>query len=161
MAFGGAYGVLGAATTLLADYSGIVRMGCGDAPILLLGAGCVIGAVNGFACSILFANRAHRKSMSSIIRCLLTWGLFAAILCVVVGLFLRSLPHAGSSWFTGLAKVYFVLLFPATGLLAAYIAIVRVPDELPGPLRCVQCDYNLTGNVSGVCPECGRKIERP
>ena len=25
--------------------------------------------------------------------------------------------------------------------------------------RCDQCDYNLTGNVSGVCPECGTPIE--
>jgi hypothetical protein len=24
---------------------------------------------------------------------------------------------------------------------------------------CRQCGYNLTGNVSGVCPECGREIE--
>ena len=24
---------------------------------------------------------------------------------------------------------------------------------------CVPCGYNLTGNVSGVCPECGTKIE--
>ena len=23
---------------------------------------------------------------------------------------------------------------------------------------CVTCGYNLTGNVSGVCPECGREI---
>jgi hypothetical protein len=26
---------------------------------------------------------------------------------------------------------------------------------------CVQCGYNLTGNVSGVCPECGLTIEKP
>ncbi len=26
--------------------------------------------------------------------------------------------------------------------------------------RCKKCRYNLTGNVSGVCPECGTKIER-
>src|SRR5262245_38932526 len=25
--------------------------------------------------------------------------------------------------------------------------------------RCHECTYNLTGNVSGVCPECGTKIE--
>ena len=37
-----------------------------------------------------------------------------------------------------------------------------------GPLRrwrrrkrglCLHCGYNLTGNTSGVCPECAQKIE--
>lgn len=51
-------------------------------------------------------------------------------------------------------------------LLTVYptIAFVR------GPLRrwrrrqkglCLRCGYNLTGNVSGICPECGTKIEKP
>lgn len=51
-------------------------------------------------------------------------------------------------------------------LFAAYptIALIR------GPLRrqrrrkrgrCVKCGYDLTGNTSGVCPECGTKIEGP
>ncbi len=26
--------------------------------------------------------------------------------------------------------------------------------------RCPFCDYNLTGNVSGTCPECGKRVER-
>ncbi len=26
---------------------------------------------------------------------------------------------------------------------------------------CVACGYNLTGNVSGVCPECGAAVEDP
>ncbi|MHC4698177.1 MAG: hypothetical protein ACYTFA_15695 [Planctomycetota bacterium] len=26
---------------------------------------------------------------------------------------------------------------------------------------CQKCGYNLTGNVSGVCPECGTKVESP
>jgi predicted RNA-binding Zn-ribbon protein involved in translation (DUF1610 family) len=29
-----------------------------------------------------------------------------------------------------------------------------------GPPRCAKCGYNLTGNVSGVCPECGTPIAR-
>lgn len=28
------------------------------------------------------------------------------------------------------------------------------------PPHCQKCGYNLTGNVSGVCPECGRPIGR-
>ena len=27
--------------------------------------------------------------------------------------------------------------------------------------KCRECGYNLTGNVSGVCPECGTEIEQP
>lgn len=27
--------------------------------------------------------------------------------------------------------------------------------------HCKKCDYNLTGNVSGVCPECGTPVELP
>ena len=52
-------------------------------------------------------------------------------------------------------------------LSASYPAIAFIR----GPLRrwrrrrraaaghCQECDYDLTGNVSGVCPECGTKIE--
>ncbi len=31
----------------------------------------------------------------------------------------------------------------------------------PPPGRCCKCGYDLTGNVSGVCPECGTEIEPP
>ncbi|NLE96308.1 MAG: hypothetical protein GX600_11650 [Dehalococcoidia bacterium] len=27
------------------------------------------------------------------------------------------------------------------------------------PGHCQKCGYNLTGNVSGICPECGEKVE--
>jgi hypothetical protein len=32
------------------------------------------------------------------------------------------------------------------------------PDPTP---RCIDCGYNLTGNTSGVCPECGRAVPPP
>jgi hypothetical protein len=31
----------------------------------------------------------------------------------------------------------------------------------PRPGLCPTCRYNLTGNTSGVCPECGTKIQTP
>lgn len=31
----------------------------------------------------------------------------------------------------------------------------RLTQKQQGPRRCRACGYNLTGNVSGVCPECG------
>jgi hypothetical protein len=34
----------------------------------------------------------------------------------------------------------------------------RLIRRRPGPGMCVNCGYNLTGNVSGVCPECGKPI---
>ncbi len=57
-------------------------------------------------------------------------------------------------------------LSPVWILFSVYptIAFIR------GPLRrhrrrkrgqCLTCGYNLTGNISGVCPECGTKIDSP
>ena len=57
------------------------------------------------------------------------------------------------------------LWFP-TVLLGVYPAVAFIR----GPLRrwrrckrgeCIHCGYNLTGNVTGACSECGTKIESP
>ena len=34
----------------------------------------------------------------------------------------------------------------------------RRERKRPRPGHCRSCGYNLTGNVSGVCPECGEKV---
>ena len=43
------------------------------------------------------------------------------------------------------------------------VAFIRRPARLRRLRRerglCQDCGYNLTGNVSGVCPECGEKVE--
>jgi hypothetical protein len=33
-------------------------------------------------------------------------------------------------------------------------------DRRIPPGRCQRCGYNLTGNVSGRCPECGTAVKR-
>ncbi len=38
------------------------------------------------------------------------------------------------------------------------IVLVRRARQL-GPNQCKRCSYDLTGNVSGVCPECGTKCQ--
>jgi hypothetical protein len=46
----------------------------------------------------------------------------------------------------------FLLILPVAWLLFVYRQRMRCPDG------CITCGYNLTGNISGVCPECGTPI---
>jgi hypothetical protein len=59
-----------------------------------------------------------------------------------------------------------VSLWLALGVFALYplIAVVRGPCRRYVRMRrgaCTQCGYDLTGNVSGRCPECGLPREKP
>jgi len=45
-------------------------------------------------------------------------------------------------------------LYPAWAL----VAFVRRRRRLARGNLCKDCGYNLTGNVSGVCPECGTEV---
>ena len=58
-----------------------------------------------------------------------------------------------------------VLLFVAISLSTAGIAArwSWVRDERRfrvNTFRCIKCGYNLVGNTSGVCPECGAAISQ-
>ena len=61
--------------------------------------------------------------------------------------------QAGCFWL-GAPIVVAALLFPVL-----IPAIRRHYRETRGPNRCGKCGYNLTGNASGSCPECGTAIE--
>ena len=57
-------------------------------------------------------------------------------------------------------------LWSLTALFATYptIAFFRGPVRRWRRRRngwCVDCGYDLTGNVSGICPECGTRIQQP
>jgi len=79
-------------------------------------------------------------------------------------LFLNALLSGGEAMLFGL-----LALFCGVPLVLAGIA--RISEQLrdrPATQikqrirqgRCYKCDYDLTGNVSGHCPECGARIER-
>jgi hypothetical protein len=64
------------------------------------------------------------------------------------------------------ATLYYVC-FP-TWSAAVILGVFPAWAFVTGPLRrwrrrrkglCVRCGYNLTGNVSGVCPECGNEVD--
>lgn len=47
-------------------------------------------------------------------------------------------------------------LLSSTGALLARIE--GIGSSAPGPGHCIHCGYDLTGNASGSCPECGRSV---
>ncbi len=81
---------------------------------------------------------------------------------------MTSSIHAGpisfSRYASNTASAYGVTFPPwlPVPVLAAYPAlyflIVGIRRFRRRPGHCLHCDYDLTGNESGVCPECGTKI---
>lgn len=52
----------------------------------------------------------------------------------------------------------FVMCLPIS-MAAGAVFLPRQPRVQYG--RCKKCQYDLTGNVSGVCPQCGTRVEQP
>ncbi len=49
---------------------------------------------------------------------------------------------------------------PFSITIAASVILFWLDRRRTPPGHCKKCGYNLTGNVSGVCPECGRKCKQ-
>ena len=67
-----------------------------------------------------------------------------------------------SSSTDALVFVFFPLWLLGGGaviLLVSVSVLRRRMEEHLLPGHCKECGYNLTGNVSGVCPECGTEVE--
>ena len=109
-------------------------------------------------------------------------GVCTGIAIIIVLLFLRSpligFLVGGISW-AGIAAIVFntgdplapivqvivgvifgtigAVLGLAGGLLGKFVR--RIIDRKLSPNACPSCDYDLTGNTTGVCPECGHASE--
>lgn len=62
----------------------------------------------------------------------------------------------------GFELVGMFLCGPILAAVGIAVLAVRWADKRPSakPGRCRSCGYNLTGNTSGVCPECGAAVAR-
>ncbi len=70
----------------------------------------------------------------------------------------RLLPKQGVLGFTGGKTVITIIpLWIPFLILALPTAYLFYRDRRPPPGHCQNCGYDLTGNESGVCPECGKE----
>ncbi len=99
----------------------------------------------------------------------ITHGLITTILVVIVLMYAISLtvlpeltdtyppPRADlKPWITGTAIGCWVVA-AGLGLLVGWRTYRKNTRVEPAEPRCATCGYNLTGNVSGRCPECGER----
>lgn len=63
---------------------------------------------------------------------------------------IRSLLHIDNMILSIVATAYEALI------LMVGVMIVLVPARTHAVIPCTRCRYDLTGNTSGTCPECGR-----
>jgi hypothetical protein len=86
------------------------------------------------------------------------------LVCLLLGCcradrYIEGWPHGMREWSWPLFWRYGSLAIAALGLRIGLGLLTRV-RPLPDPGKC-GCGYDLTGNVSGRCPECGTPIGRP
>jgi len=85
---------------------------------------------------------------------------FVASLCS--GCFVSFVFVAIATFREGHVDPFFLIALVVGAVYATGIALlIGIPFALrrrPKPGRCRKCGYDLTGNVSGVCPECGSLI---
>ena len=73
---------------------------------------------------------------------------------------LPRLPSIRGTWVSGY-RVDLPLWLPFLILLVPTLLLWRRDRRKPHPGFCPRCDYDLTGNTTGRCPECGLDIPKP
>ena len=78
----------------------------------------------------------------------------------------QGVPIASRVLYVFMLLVLMLIYVPMPILVMTIMLTVlsfRIIEKLkrrPLPGHCQKCSYDLTGNLSGVCPECGTEIER-
>lgn len=68
-------------------------------------------------------------------------------------------PTISTNPLRGCIPLWLVTLTCAVGLVLLRLLRRRAPRGQE--MECIQCHYDLTGNTSGVCPECGSPVSPP
>lgn len=128
---------------MLGALFGLISAICQTAGNVLAGLhGLLFGGVIGFACSPVGLFCLWRKKLQKA-----RWILIATTVPVTL---LTSLSEYG----------FFVVVGAPVGVFLLTTLALRyyLHDRPPPKGFCRGCEYNLTGNVSGICPECGTPI---
>lgn len=85
---------------------------------------------------------------------------------VAWGILALSLPVAWlvvrlTQWLAGSQNTMLVMMAAVYELLILMVGVLIALQRREKPARfpCRQCSYDLTGNQSGVCPECGKTVD--
>ena len=111
----------------------------------------VIGLLLGFAFGVFLDLAAF----------VLQFGLFiyaGAVVVLGISDLLGLKDFAASGVAFSLMVVANALVYAAFGGIVSSVVPRKARDEDSVP-RCIRCGYNLTGNESGTCSECGAKVE--
>ncbi len=108
----------------------------------------------------LLGSRALRRTMSKNGRLFVTGAVILA--AHVLDAILIAATHNAPGGIYYDTEGYFVvvplyLALPASLPFFIAAVVLRKPRRTLG--ICVKCEYDLTGNVSGVCPECGTAVD--
>ena len=68
-----------------------------------------------------------------------------------------NLCMIGVPGFTSRLAVPVILSYFGLVVLGSFAILLWPKNEIPAN-HCLECGYNLEGNTSGVCPECGTKV---
>ncbi len=87
----------------------------------------------------------------------------ALLKCLAPVTFVLSVVFLCLGWAT---RVWSILLLPVIVGVVFHFLCARLSGILPDLKRfqhpypfCLNCEYNLTGNTTGVCPECGEAVD--
>ncbi len=96
------------------------------------------------------------RSIRHVVSLLMTWAATLLFSFTAIG-YLRDVWEEGFSWIrvTKVGAAGFICVF---GWLSIGFGWWTQSEE-PRPGHCETCDYDLTGNTSGTCPECGTPIQ--